>query len=217
MTDAKDALFFIKLAADQKTVLYDDIPYLIGLAITKAQCPDFDPKKDDTLTVHLKAIDYENKVRRAAEDGHLEVLNSFTWRPLEIFSESMLEGAVVRISALRKYIETINGTVEVEAATANNLYRRIETHFSSESAEARVAWRIVLFDKIKDIDSAAGGKATVREAIKWLKEYGGERITRSGESDELVWLDDMGTRQTVKKKTVSSALSEARKKGYIPV
>jgi hypothetical protein len=85
------------------------------------------------------------------------------------------------------------------------------TTVSKTSSKARVAWRILLDENIKEIDSTHNGKASVMEAIKWLKSNGGNRITNKGSSDTLTWLDDNKTEQVVAKKTVSSALSSARK------
>lgn len=77
-------------------------------------------------------------------------------------------------------------------------------------ADARVAWRVVLFEKIVQIDNANGGRADVTQVIRWLRKLGGERIKDEGGRDELVWVDDSGMRQTVMKKTISNALKPAR-------
>lgn len=75
-----------------------------------------------------------------------------------------------------------------------------------------VYWRTVLYTKIQQFDTAAPkGKATVRKVIKNLKELKDQRIPDKGGVDELVWLDDIGNEHTVTKKTISTAISKARK------
>jgi len=72
-----------------------------------------------------------------------------------------------------------------------------------------VYWRTVLYARIKVIDS--NGKATVRKVIKYLRSLNDERIPNKGGTDELIWIDDNENEQKVMKKTVSTAISTARK------
>jgi hypothetical protein len=116
MTNTSEALFVIKLPAGAKTVEYKEIPYLIALAKTQALEPGFDPESDDTLTVHMKEVDCQKDVQRAAEARELEVLNSFTLRPLAHPIGEILKNGVVHVSELRRFIEGMYGAVEVAPA-----------------------------------------------------------------------------------------------------
>lgn len=75
-----------------------------------------------------------------------------------------------------------------------------------------VYWRTILYANIQQFDNAApNGKAEVRRIIKNMKELKDKRIPNKGSIEELVWIDDIGNEQTVTKKTVSTAISKARK------
>lgn len=72
---------------------------------------------------------------------------------------------------------------------------------------ARVAWKIVLFEKIREIDRHYGHRADVTEVIRWLKKNGGSRIIDDDGVEQIIWIDDLSGRHSVTKKTVSSELS----------
>jgi hypothetical protein len=76
--------------------------------------------------------------------------------------------------------------------------------------EPRVAWKKILYERIREIDTAHRGKAKVQQVIRWLKTNGGDRVKNEGNIDELIWVDDLGNRQTVGKKTISNELTNAR-------
>ncbi len=75
----------------------------------------------------------------------------------------------------------------------------------------QVYWRGVLRNEINKIDGANNGKANVRTVIKALKTLGDSRIPNEGKAGTLIWIDNNGTKQEVIQKTVSTAMSEARK------
>lgn len=88
-----------------------------------------------------------------------------------------------------------------------------------QKSKPRVAWRVSLEANIEEIDKKHNGKAGVMDVIRWLKNSKNKQITNDGSADELIWVDDQGTRLTVKKKAVSNATSEARaslKTSHIP-
>jgi len=70
-------------------------------------------------------------------------------------------------------------------------------------------WRAILNSNIQKID--ANGSADCRKIIKYLKDLNDKRILDTGSIDELIWIDDYGTQKTATKKTVSNAVSDARK------
>jgi hypothetical protein len=55
------------------------------------------------------------------------------------------------------------------------------------------------------------GKASCRDVIKYLRSSNNKRIPDEGSVDELHWIDDYGSTQIATKKTVSNAISDARK------
>lgn len=77
-------------------------------------------------------------------------------------------------------------------------------------SDSRVAWRIILEKNLAAIEAANGGKAGVADVIRWMKANGGDRITRDGDNDVIIWIDDNRTRQTVLKKTISNAITKAK-------
>jgi len=72
-----------------------------------------------------------------------------------------------------------------------------------------VYWRLILNENIKKID--ANKKGSVRDVIKYLRNLGEARLPNKGKPDELFWIDDYGTEKPVNKKTISNAISDARK------
>lgn len=74
---------------------------------------------------------------------------------------------------------------------------------SGNQKSHRVYWRRVLNEHIKDI---AGKNAM--DAIRILKRLGDPRIPNEGSIDLLVWIDDVGERHEVQKKTVQNAISD---------
>lgn len=73
----------------------------------------------------------------------------------------------------------------------------------------KVYWRVILNLNIKEIDG--NKKANVRKIIKYLRGLGDKRLPNKGSTDELFWINDMGTERSVGKKTVNNAASHARK------
>ncbi|MGK5028479.1 hypothetical protein [Janthinobacterium sp. MDT1-19] len=84
------------------------------------------------------------------------------------------------------------------------------------SGESRVYWRILINDRIGDIDQLHGGKAEVTQVIRWLKANGGKRIIADESIEKLYWLDDNNGRQAAGKKSISNAISEARSSRKVP-
>jgi hypothetical protein len=76
----------------------------------------------------------------------------------------------------------------------------------------RVYWRTFLAERFSEFEAQSAGKASARDAIRWLRKNGGNRVPDEGPPGELVWVDEMGTRQIASLKTVGNALSELRLK-----
>jgi hypothetical protein len=80
------------------------------------------------------------------------------------------------------------------------------------SVKARAVWRELLNENIAAIDAQErSGKANAETARRWLVANSADRV-RKGADDErfLLWTDEQGREQTIKRKTVQSALSAAR-------
>ena len=94
----------------------------------------------------------------------------------------------------------------------NGAATKVEAKPVTASNNSKVYWRVVLKNNIKTFDAASkNGKATVREVIKSFQALNDVKIPCHKNADTLVWIDDMGSRQTAAKKTISNAMSEARK------
>lgn len=75
----------------------------------------------------------------------------------------------------------------------------------------RVTWRRVLHERIAELDAAHGGHATVQQAITWLRKLGDPKIPDERLDDGLVWIDETGSERRAARKTVATALAEARR------
>lgn len=107
---------------------------------------------------------------------------------------------------LKRYFDGVNANSAHPSATGHG-----SAPSESYPGSGRVAWRRILSAELPKIDRQYGGKASVLDVIRWLREHGGDRILKGGEADELFWRDDNGTRQRVTKSTVSNAISETRR------
>lgn len=143
---------------------------------------------------------------------------------LEVVGQApFIDASHIRISAdeLVKLsaILNSNGTSTPKCADmAKDNKRRLTNNERSDSGihddtgANRVYWRVVLNKKIREFDNAAkNGKANVRAVIKALRALGDNRLPNKGGEDSLVWLDDYNTEHSATKKTVSTAMSKARK------
>ncbi|MFA7585280.1 MAG: hypothetical protein WCY11_03660 [Novosphingobium sp.] len=83
---------------------------------------------------------------------------------------------------------------------------------ASTASAPRVIWRQILYANISSIDEESGGRASLRQVVKWLRANGGPRIVDDGQPDEIIWTDDYGTRHRTDKKTLSNAMSASRKR-----
>lgn len=161
-----------------------------------------------------------NALIRECMQGNIQAYSSVSGLPLEIHhSSSQNDGPLYDHTCLLKlddfdaWITKNRMSHSLSHLTVHDvpLTDLVESRKPALRRSVRVAWLIVLHANIENIDAAYGGKAKVLEAIKWLKANGGERIKNKGYAFELFWIDDNDTEQLVKKKTVSTALSVARK------
>jgi hypothetical protein len=99
--------------------------------------------------------------------------------------------------------KSATSTVDAAASSVQNL---ISNELDTNNM---VYWRIVLYSNIKKIDEHK--KASCREVIQYLRKLNDPRIPDKGNVDELLWIDDYRAQQSTSKKTVSNAISDARK------
>lgn len=114
MTDKNDALFLVRLPFGQKTISYEEVPELIAMA----KSPDYDAEKASEHEAVMLALDVcqeEGPLRAAVQAGEVEVLDKSFHRMTQPFN-GRLKDTVLTVQALREYVESIKGFLEVEDA-----------------------------------------------------------------------------------------------------
>ena len=112
MTDKNDALFLVRLPFGQKTIPYEKVPELIAMA----KSPGYDGEHEAVMLA-LDVCHEEGLLRAAVQAGEVEVLDKSLHRMTQPFS-GRLKDTVLTVQALREYVESIKGFLEVEDAPA---------------------------------------------------------------------------------------------------
>ena len=114
MTDKNDALFLVRLPFGQKTIPYEEVPELIAMA----KSPGYDGEKaseHEALMLALDVCQEEGPLKAAVRAGEVEVLSKSLHRMGPPFIGG-LEDTVLTVRALREYVESINGFLEIDDA-----------------------------------------------------------------------------------------------------
>ena len=114
MTDKNDALFLVRLPFGQKTIPYEEVSELIAMA----KSPGYDIEKasgDEDVIFVLGVGLEERKLRAAIQAGEVEVLSNSLHRMEPPFM-GRLENTLLTVRALREYVESIHGFLEVQDA-----------------------------------------------------------------------------------------------------
>ena len=130
MIDKNEALFVVRLPAGQKTIPYKRVPELIALAQARAKSPDYDPYNvsgDEEVIFPLNVWLEQDALKAAARSGEVEVLDNSFHR----LSAGRLENGLLTVRALRGYLESMHGFLEVEDAP--------EPHAKTPSTAPKVA------------------------------------------------------------------------------
>lgn len=110
MTDKNDALFLVRLPFGQKTIPYEEVPELIAMA----KSPGYDGEHEAVMLA-LDVCHEEGPLRAAVQAGEVEVLDKSLHRMTQPFN-GRLKDTVLTVQALREYVESIKGFLEVEDA-----------------------------------------------------------------------------------------------------
>ncbi|MBK5204067.1 MAG: hypothetical protein JJD98_01255 [Polaromonas sp.] len=116
MTDTNEALFVVRLPAGEKTVPFEDIPALIAMA----KSPGYDREKaseHEAVIFGLAEMNEEGPLEAAVRAGQVEALNNFTLHRIRPPFTGRLKDAVLTVRALREYVESINGCLQVVETT----------------------------------------------------------------------------------------------------
>ena len=108
MTDKNDALFLVRLPFGQKTIPYEKVPELIAMA----KSPGYDGEHKAVMLA-LDVCHEEGLLRAAVQAGEVEVLDKSLHRMTQPFN-GRLKDTVLTVQALREYVESIKGFLEVE-------------------------------------------------------------------------------------------------------
>lgn len=114
MTEKDEALFIVRLPLGQKIIPYDDVPELIAAA----RSPGYEPDKADEIEALNFAVDVireEGPLEAAVRLGEVEVLDAALHRITTPFA-GKLKNAVLTVRALRGYVESIHGFLEIADA-----------------------------------------------------------------------------------------------------
>ena len=114
MTDKNDALFLVCLPFGQKTIPYEEVPELIAMA----KSPGYDCEKaseHEAVMLALGVCQEEGPLKAAVRAGEVEVLSKSLHRMGPPFI-GRLEDTVLTVRALREYVESINGFLEIDDA-----------------------------------------------------------------------------------------------------
>ena len=118
MTDKNDALFLVSLPFGQKSIPYEEVPELIAMA--KSPGYDFEKASEhEALMLALCVYQEEGPLKAAVRAGEVEVLSKSLHRMGPPFI-GRLEDTVLTVRALREYVRSINGFLEVDDAPATD-------------------------------------------------------------------------------------------------
>ena len=173
-------------AATDTTTPGDDIPGITKVAPQAAMTDSNEtPNPESMMTLMVRRT-----IELRAEQLAKEANEKYFSQKKEISPQAENEPAVMDDTWT---VTSQSGDSNKQAGIANRAY-----------------WRAILQSHINKIDE--NGKAGVRKIINYMRKLGDERLPNEGELDTLTWIDDVGTKQSVVKKTVSTAASTARKK-----
>lgn len=146
MTDTNEALFVVRLPAGEKTVPFEDIPALIAMA----KSPGYDREKaseHEAVIFGLAEMNEEGPLEAAVRAGQVEALNNFTLHRIRPPFTGRLKDAVLTVRALREYVESINGCLQVVETTEPQ----------APPVESDAPWWMLEYD-IFDMAKNIGGK-----------------------------------------------------------
>lgn len=109
MIDKNDALFLVRLPFGTKTIPYEEVLELIATA----KPPGYDP---EGVMFELSVIQEDDHLKAAVLRGEVEVLDKSLHR-IGLPFIGRLERTVLTVRALREYVESIQGFLEVVEAT----------------------------------------------------------------------------------------------------
>jgi len=186
---ANEEKYFNGLSHVAKTILGKATSTAIEIAAAQLLLELADYKLYDPNSSELKEFDPQE-----LRDLSIRKITAAADRLAEITGRAISDDGLIPTDTPAAKVEIINPSVD-----SNKLI----------NTENLVYWRVILYSNIKQIDAVK--KASVRAVIKYLRGLNDERLPNKGNADELFWIDDMVTEQRVVKKTVSSAVSIARK------
>lgn len=172
VTDKDEALFIVRLPLGQKIVPYDDVAELIATA----RSPGYESDKADEIEALNFAVDVireEGPLEVAVRRGEVEVLDASRHRIALPFA-GKLRNAVLTVRALRGYVESIHGFLEVEdapehQATAPNFAPVVAESATICSTNAREDGDVGWYDATLDAATWWSiGSITPREAAMLL-------------------------------------------------
>jgi hypothetical protein len=167
-------------------------------------------------------VDTMNSILRECANGRMQAYAPDSGMPLRVDGTTVFDHTcLVRIDDLdtwraKNWISFDSEPFFVESplhsrgegSSSPNVDETVESNVDAQLPN--IPWAITLFENMASIDAQHGGAADISQVMRWLKKHGAPDITSEGERGELVFIDGSGTRQTVKKKTVSNKLKPAR-------
>lgn len=184
MTGKNDALFLVRLPFGQKTIPYEDVPELIAMA----KSPGYDCEKaseHEAVMFALGVRQEEDPLRAAVHAGEVEVLGKSLHRMAPPFN-GMLKDTVLTVQALREYVESIKGFLEVEDALETQDKTPKTLRDSAEDVQLEeIKYYWVKFPRLQPYTKWRGGMiadtdvVTLDEAARFASKHAGTEITPS--------------------------------------
>lgn len=122
---------------DKEAIPFGALAAIFASAVT----PLPEPESQGDLAFRLTLADYENRLRKAAQEGTLVIRNPVTWEPLPCWMNP--DETIVRVCDLNAYLECIGSVIklvplEVEQSLPPSV--TWQGHMTPEEAEEAAAW-----------------------------------------------------------------------------
>lgn len=168
MTDKNDALFLVRLPFGQKTIPYQEVPELIAMA----KSPGYDGEHEAVMLA-LDICHEEGPLRAAVQAGEVEVLDKSLHRMTQPFN-GRLKDTVLTVQALREYVESIKGLLEVEDAPAAKVEAGTGAKPSGDDIPGKMPRTTIgklAITAAWEIEGKAGKQASANQVIAKLVEW----------------------------------------------
>ena len=125
---------------DKEAIPFGALAAIFASAVT----PTPEASDPEDLAFHLNLVDYENRLRKAAQEGALVIRNPVTWEPLPCWMNP--DETIVRFDDLKAHLERIGSVIELVPLRVEQPLPPSATHaqpasdMTEEEVEEAAAW-----------------------------------------------------------------------------